>query len=92
MSNSLNKWLLLPCSLFLNDRSTFHDQIRGTTFWPELYDGRAIISQSYKDHLSGMSIDENKTKLGEAERAGDASRQVTWAYVEPNRARCSHNC
>ncbi|KAK7716957.1 hypothetical protein SLS64_000907 [Diaporthe eres] len=60
-------------------KSTFHDQVRGTTFWPELYDGRAIISQSYKDHLSGMSIDENKTKLGEAERAGDASRQVTWA-------------
>ncbi|KAG6359316.1 hypothetical protein INS49_012837 [Diaporthe citri] len=60
-------------------KSTFHDQVRGTTFWPELYDGRAIISDSYKDHLSGMSIDENKTKLGEAERAGDASRQVTWA-------------
>ncbi|KAH8785517.1 FMN-dependent 2-nitropropane dioxygenase [Diaporthe sp. PMI_573] len=60
-------------------KSAFHDELRGTTFWPELYDGRAIISQSYKDHLSGMSVDENKSKLGEAERAGDASRQVTWA-------------
>ncbi|KAK2615681.1 hypothetical protein N8I77_002419 [Diaporthe amygdali] len=60
-------------------KSTFHDELRGTTFWPELYDGRAIITQSYKDHLSGMSIDENKTKFDEAKNAGDDSRQMTWA-------------
>ncbi|KAI3400145.1 hypothetical protein diail_4377 [Diaporthe ilicicola] len=60
-------------------KSTFHDELRGSTFWPELYDGRAIITQSYKDHLSGMSVEENKTKFGEAKSAGDDSRQVTWA-------------
>lgn len=63
----------------MNDRSTFHDELRGTTFWPELYDGRAIITKSYEDHLTGMSVEENKTKFGEAKDAGDDSRQVTWA-------------
>lgn len=62
-----------------NNRSFFHDDIQGTTLWPKFYDGRAIISDSYRDHTSGVPFDENKGKFSEAAKAGDASRQVTWS-------------
>jgi nitronate monooxygenase len=60
-------------------RSTFHDEILGTTIWPGFYDGRAIVGQSYEDHLTGMSIEDNLKKFKEAKEAGDDSRMVTWA-------------
>lgn len=60
-------------------RSTFHDDIVGTTIWPAAYDGRAIITDSYRDHSSGLSLDENKAKFKAATDAGDHSRQMCWA-------------
>lgn len=60
-------------------RSTFHDNIVGTTIWPALYDGRAIITDSYKDHTSGVPLEENKAKFSAAGNEGDNSRQVTWS-------------
>lgn len=47
--------------------------------WPPLYDGRAIVTDSYKDHTSGLSLEENKSKLKAANTAGDHSRQVVWS-------------
>lgn len=60
-------------------RSTFHDAIQGTTHWPTLYDGRAIITNSYKEHNSGLSLEENKSRFSAANSAGDSSRQVAWS-------------
>ncbi|EOO00344.1 putative 2-nitropropane dioxygenase protein [Phaeoacremonium minimum UCRPA7] len=60
-------------------KSYFHDDVQGTTIWPKLYDGRAIIGDSYKDHASGLPIEENIKKLKEAKDAGDNSRLVHWA-------------
>lgn len=60
-------------------KSTFHDDILGTTVWPKMYDGRAIITDSYRDHESGVSLEENRARFGAAKDAGDNSRQVTWS-------------
>lgn len=62
-------------------RSTFHDELGETTFWPAAYDGRAIVTDSYRDHTSGLSLDENRAKLKAATDVGDHSRQLCWAYV-----------
>ncbi|KAF3760733.1 FMN-dependent 2-nitropropane dioxygenase [Cryphonectria parasitica EP155] len=59
-------------------RSTFHDDVQGSKIWPALYDGRAIVTDSYKDHSSGLAIEENIEKLRAANEAGDSSRQITW--------------
>ncbi|OIW29167.1 2-nitropropane dioxygenase [Coniochaeta ligniaria NRRL 30616] len=60
-------------------KSTFHDDILGTKVWPEFYDGRAIVGQSYQDHASGVSFEDNLQRFNAAKEAGDDSRMVTWA-------------
>ena len=60
-------------------RSYFHDAILGTKVWPKMYDGRAVVTDAYRDHVSGISLEENRAKFGAAKDAGDDSRQVTWA-------------
>lgn len=60
-------------------RSTFHDDVLGTTIWPALYDGRAIITDTYRDHTSGLSLEDNKEKFRAANEAGDDSRLVMWS-------------
>ncbi|KUI74242.1 Nitronate monooxygenase [Cytospora mali] len=60
-------------------RTTFHDDILGTSVWPKTYDGRAILTDSYRDHAAGLSLEENRAKFGAAKDAGDDSRQVTWS-------------
>lgn len=44
-----------------------------------MYDGRAIITESYKDHSAGMSLEDNKAKFKAAAEAGDTSRHMTWS-------------
>lgn len=74
-----SKFLVLEKSDKLHDRSGFHDELAGTTWlWPKKYDGRAIITDSFKDHSAGVSLEENQTKFkGAAE--GDSSRQLIWS-------------
>ncbi|KAJ9156470.1 Nitronate monooxygenase [Pleurostoma richardsiae] len=60
-------------------KSTFHDDVQGTKLWPSMYDGRAIIGESYKDHVEGLSLEENAKKHAEAKEAGESSRLITWA-------------
>ena len=60
-------------------RTTFHDEILGTTVWPKFYDGRAVVGDSYKDHSAGLSMEDNLKKFQAAKEAGDDSRMVTWA-------------
>ncbi|KUI58569.1 Nitronate monooxygenase [Cytospora mali] len=60
-------------------KTTFHDDILGTSVWPKTYDGRAILTDSYRDHAAGLSLEENRAKFGAAKDAGDDSRQVTWS-------------
>jgi hypothetical protein len=60
-------------------RSTFHDTILGTTVWPAYYDGRAIVTKTYEDHLAGMSVNENTKRYNEAKAREDGELLVTWS-------------
>lgn len=64
-----------------NCRSVFHDQLRGTdSLWPPFYDGRAIVTDSYRDHRVGVSLEENKKRFNQAKESGDnSSRGVVWS-------------
>ncbi|KAL9122313.1 MAG: hypothetical protein Q9187_001141, partial [Circinaria calcarea] len=59
--------------------SSIHDNIQGTGFWPKVYDGRAIIGESYRDHLAGLSEEENIAKYKSAMAAGESTRRTVWA-------------
>ncbi|CAN8105803.1 unnamed protein product [Discula destructiva] len=61
-------------------KSTFHDDLAGTAWlWPKKYDGRAIISDSYRDHTTGLPFEENMAKFKEAGEKGDTSRAMNWS-------------
>ncbi|KAJ4407440.1 hypothetical protein N0V82_009930 [Gnomoniopsis sp. IMI 355080] len=60
-------------------KSVFHDELNGTTWlWPKKYDGRAIITESYRDHTAGLPLEENIAKF-KAAASSDASRQLIWS-------------
>ncbi|KAI6390674.1 hypothetical protein MCOR23_009431 [Pyricularia oryzae] len=63
------------------NKSVFHDQLRGTdSLWPPFYDGRAIVTDSYRDHRVGVSLEENKKRFNQAKESGDnSSRGVVWS-------------
>jgi nitronate monooxygenase len=52
--------------------------------WPETYNGRGVLNQSFRDHAHGMSEDENKKLYGGAMKLGgrewgDNGRMTTYA-------------
>lgn len=54
-------------------RTNLYDQLRGTTLWPEMYNARAVINQSYFDAEAGMPLEENKRLYDRAmQEEGDA--------------------
>ncbi|CAH0027221.1 unnamed protein product [Clonostachys rhizophaga] len=59
-------------------KSTVLDDIQSTAIWPKLYDGRALIGESYKDHEAGMPVKDNVEKFKEAAQGGDESRKIIW--------------
>ncbi|KAI1799220.1 inosine monophosphate dehydrogenase [Daldinia bambusicola] len=60
-------------------KSYFHDHVQGDSSWPKLYDGRAIVTPTYKDHASGVSLEESQKRLKAAQESGDVSKLVTWS-------------
>lgn len=54
-------------------RTYLYDQLRGTTQWPDNYNARGVLNQSYYSAEEGMSLEENK-KLYDAalHEGGDA--------------------
>ncbi|KAI1373030.1 FMN-dependent 2-nitropropane dioxygenase [Hypoxylon crocopeplum] len=60
-------------------KSQLHDHIQGNMSWPDIYDGRAIITPSYRDQKAGVSFDENTKWFKAAKEGGDLSRMVTWS-------------
>ncbi|EHL01299.1 putative Nitronate monooxygenase [Glarea lozoyensis 74030] len=65
-------------------RSQVFDELRGPTIWPTGYDGRAVVSASYRDHLTGASIEELRSKTRQAEEKngkdyGVQGRSAVWA-------------
>lgn len=54
-------------------RTKLYDQLRGTTLWPERYNARAVINQSYYDAEAGVPLEENKKRYDAATlEGGDA--------------------
>ncbi|KAI1773633.1 FMN-dependent 2-nitropropane dioxygenase [Hypoxylon cercidicola] len=60
-------------------KSQLHDHIQGNMSWPDVYDGRAIVTPSYQDHAAGVPLDENTKRFEAAKEEGDLSRMVTWS-------------
>jgi nitronate monooxygenase len=47
-------------------RSTLFDNLRGPNIWPDGYDGRSIVMESYEAHVSGTDIEEIRRLHNEA--------------------------
>ena len=52
-------------------RTKLYDALRGTTDWPDRFGGRGVLNNSFDDHASGMSFEENKRLHDEALEQGD---------------------
>lgn len=52
-------------------RTSVYDKLRGTTGWPQNYNGRGVLNHSFWDHEKGMTEDENKKLYEEAMKKGD---------------------
>lgn len=65
-------------------RTQLYNHLRGTTDWPAPFDARGIINQSWRDHKSGISFEENKRlhegAVQQGEKGwGDQGRIATYA-------------
>lgn len=67
-------------------RCKLFDELKGPNIWPEAYDGRGIVMESWSDHLAGVSIDEIRERHADAiklDNAGFGSngkgRAAMWA-------------
>ncbi|KAI9717506.1 MAG: hypothetical protein M1812_004647 [Candelaria pacifica] len=65
-------------------RSTVYDRIRGTKGWPEHFDGRGVINQTFVDAQNGMDFEENQRLYNEEtekgnEGWGSQARMTTYA-------------
>ncbi|KAH6711229.1 hypothetical protein BKA61DRAFT_613325 [Leptodontidium sp. MPI-SDFR-AT-0119] len=52
-------------------RTTVYDKVRGTHGWPESYNARGVLNQSFWDSQKGMTEDENAKLYEEAIKMGD---------------------
>ncbi|KAI7278211.1 hypothetical protein KC352_g7525, partial [Hortaea werneckii] len=57
-------------------RSKLFDELRGPNIWPEDYDGRSLVMQSWEDHVRGVSLDEVRKSHAEAVKAEDRGYAV----------------
>lgn len=65
-------------------KSKLFDNVRGPNIWPEAYDGRSLVTESYRDHVAGVDIAEvrsrhNKAAEGDDQGFGKTNRSNVWA-------------
>ena len=65
-------------------RSKLFDNVKGPNIWPEAYDGRSLVTESYNDHTRGIDIEQireihNKAVTGEDAGFGTTNRANVWA-------------
>ena len=63
------------------DRTRLYDELRGTGDWPEQYDARAIVNDTFWDDASGLSKLRNKELYDIAVEAEGWERLTVFAYV-----------
>lgn len=66
-------------------RAKLFDELAGPNIWPRDFDGRALIAQSYKDHIEGITIEEIRKSHAEAKQSShlgfdqENRRAAIWA-------------
>lgn len=66
-------------------RAKLFDELAGPNIWPKDFDGRALIAQSYKDHVDGISIEDIRKSHAEAKQTShlgfdqENRRAAIWA-------------
>jgi nitronate monooxygenase len=65
-------------------RSNIFDKLRGPSIWPTGYNGRAVVSTSYREFLEGVSVEDLRKRTKEAEGGskkdyGVQGRSAVWA-------------
>ncbi|KAJ9633945.1 hypothetical protein H2199_009194 [Coniosporium tulheliwenetii] len=65
-------------------RTKLFDNLSGPNVWPEAYDGRGVVTQTWRDHVNGMSLEEIRKLHKEAEGREDKGyglngRVTMWA-------------
>lgn len=65
-------------------RAVVFDELRGPNIWPTTYNGRALLSKSYEDHVAGVHIDQireshTQAKAGDDQGWGESRRAVVWS-------------
>jgi nitronate monooxygenase len=65
-------------------RTQLYNHLRGTTNWPEGFDARGLVNQSWRDHEAGMAFERNKELHAVAmtrgsEAWGEQGRTATYA-------------
>lgn len=56
-----------------------YDDLRGPEIWPEQYDGRVVVNESYFDAEKGVDVETLKEQYQQAFAGGDWSRLGVWA-------------
>jgi nitronate monooxygenase len=51
-------------------RTQLYNHLRGTLGWPEAFDARGIVNQSWRDHESGVTFEENQKLYKQAMKTG----------------------
>lgn len=65
-------------------RTQLYNHLRGTMDWPEAFDARGLVNQSWRDHVEGVVFEENKERYIEAmgkgpDGWGKEGRMATYA-------------
>ncbi|PWW72014.1 inosine monophosphate dehydrogenase [Tuber magnatum] len=60
-------------------RTRLYDELRGTGDWPEQYDGRAIVNDTFQDDRSGLPRPRNKELYDKAVEVGGWERLTVFA-------------
>ncbi|KAF3017144.1 hypothetical protein E8E14_010576 [Neopestalotiopsis sp. 37M] len=65
-------------------RAEIFDELRGPNIWPTTYNGRALLSKSYEDHVAGVPIEQireshTQAKAGDDKGWGESRRAVVWS-------------
>ncbi|KIW84622.1 hypothetical protein Z517_00010 [Fonsecaea pedrosoi CBS 271.37] len=65
-------------------RSKLFDNVKGPNIWPDAYDGRSLVTESYADHVQGIDIElirkkHNEAVEGEDGGFGTTNRANVWA-------------
>nr|POE54130.1 nitronate monooxygenase [Quercus suber] len=53
-------------------RAKLFDNLKGPSVWPEDYDGRSVVMESFSEHEAGVDIEEIRKRVKEALKAPDA--------------------